>query len=664
MSSAADFSTKNHHASLNYSQKWLIVLLFIWLFLTIARQAFDLIGKLWIPVAFNLLQLLACISGLFAAFQCRFGLLISLSISTLVSLTYNTLLLLWYTNWLGDRESAVLSAGLPFGHSFFLRHTPLCGSHFNLTTSKWQQSSDCVLPYYHLEGIQASIHMVVAVLTLFLSILTLVGGSRPPVGKEKKSIRGQGLQIAAPDSINDLSSGYMNSSYESPVEGGGTRASAGVSGGARRPFSSKAPMLANSQRRVIPNNSRRQKKGLSQKESKPVQANTLVDEYSSATTADLAGSSNSSTDSQSLPLPPAMPPPPTTNHTNYSSRIYARAQHANGSTRYSKAAASHQMPRAQSSMGTTADQNEEEEVYVSPTQAIKQISSPYYSHPKHVKKLGGSLRGPVAPAPDSANTSGYLEYLGSERRNSATNLTSLVSFDPKSNTLIRVREHQNDSSDEAEDMGVKELGSGLTEEVRMIDYVVSGRLNTGSQDSMPSIKAPVLTPNFRASTSKNQNSQPLRQRMPPPGIDLQHPASEYQNPDHRPESPNNPSPDWSQAVLNTPNPVNNSIYECVGGHRPVPSTAFPVTHHERQRSVTGISVASAITLTRPMDRVVHQQSAVPNSSHYTSTFVGANQRNSNSTTFPNSYLDVRDSKAFSNPAIFPTNDGNGNGLLV
>lgn len=42
----------------NYSkaQKWLIIFLIIWISLTIARQSFDLIGKLWLPVVFNLLQ--------------------------------------------------------------------------------------------------------------------------------------------------------------------------------------------------------------------------------------------------------------------------------------------------------------------------------------------------------------------------------------------------------------------------------------------------------------------------------------------------------------------------------------------------------------------------------------------------------------------------------
>jgi len=41
-------SHKNH--------KWLVFILVFWLLLNIAREAFDLIGKLWIPVAIDLLQ--------------------------------------------------------------------------------------------------------------------------------------------------------------------------------------------------------------------------------------------------------------------------------------------------------------------------------------------------------------------------------------------------------------------------------------------------------------------------------------------------------------------------------------------------------------------------------------------------------------------------------
>ncbi|VDK67201.1 unnamed protein product [Anisakis simplex] len=35
---------------------WLIVVLSVWLALSTARQLFDLVGKLWIPIVFNLFQ--------------------------------------------------------------------------------------------------------------------------------------------------------------------------------------------------------------------------------------------------------------------------------------------------------------------------------------------------------------------------------------------------------------------------------------------------------------------------------------------------------------------------------------------------------------------------------------------------------------------------------
>lgn len=116
--------------------------------------------------------MLSIISGLFAACQYRLSLLIALSISSLISLAYNVLLILWYNGIFGDRTRPILSAGLPFSYSFFLRYTPIasCQSHFNLTTAQWVQSSACVLPYYNIESLQALLHSLVALLTMVLAI--------------------------------------------------------------------------------------------------------------------------------------------------------------------------------------------------------------------------------------------------------------------------------------------------------------------------------------------------------------------------------------------------------------------------------------------------------------------------------------------------------------
>lgn len=123
--------------------------------------------------------MLSCITGLFAAFQYRFGLLVTLSISTCLSAIYNILIILWYGNFFNVewQNSDLLSAGLPFGHSFFLRHTPFCdtAAYFNLTASRWQQhSAQCFLSYNKIEQVQAGLHVLLAFLTLILSIWMLI----------------------------------------------------------------------------------------------------------------------------------------------------------------------------------------------------------------------------------------------------------------------------------------------------------------------------------------------------------------------------------------------------------------------------------------------------------------------------------------------------------
>lgn len=95
---------------------------------------------------------MSCIAGLFAAIQCRGCLLIALCVTIFFSFSYNIFLILWYL--MGDQNSTLLSVGLPYSYSFFLRHTPICGAHFNLTLSQWQQNSNCLFPYYNVESLQ------------------------------------------------------------------------------------------------------------------------------------------------------------------------------------------------------------------------------------------------------------------------------------------------------------------------------------------------------------------------------------------------------------------------------------------------------------------------------------------------------------------------------
>lgn len=101
------------------------------------------------------------------------------------------MIILWYSDFFGVewRQSDLLSAGLPFGHSFFLRHTPFCdgAAYFNLTASRWQQHSTlCFLSYNDIEQIQAGVHIILAFLTLILSIWMLINRRKIQTAKHEK----------------------------------------------------------------------------------------------------------------------------------------------------------------------------------------------------------------------------------------------------------------------------------------------------------------------------------------------------------------------------------------------------------------------------------------------------------------------------------------------
>src|SRR4051812_36785623 len=98
---------------------------------------------------------------------------------------YNILIILWYNGIFGDSTRPLLSLGLPFSYSFFLRYTPFCQSYFNLTSSQWVQRP-CVLPYYNAESLQALIHAIIAVLTMILS-LVLVCSRRHSSSSERRT---------------------------------------------------------------------------------------------------------------------------------------------------------------------------------------------------------------------------------------------------------------------------------------------------------------------------------------------------------------------------------------------------------------------------------------------------------------------------------------------
>ncbi|VDL66484.1 unnamed protein product [Nippostrongylus brasiliensis] len=121
--------------------------------------------------------ILCCITGLFGVCQKRVFLLIALTISTVISISQNILIFLWYIGVFGDISRPVLSAGLPYSYSFFLMHTPYCSARFDLERSKWVQSP-CPVPYHRIEAGQALLHVILAAITLILSVIVILEGRR------------------------------------------------------------------------------------------------------------------------------------------------------------------------------------------------------------------------------------------------------------------------------------------------------------------------------------------------------------------------------------------------------------------------------------------------------------------------------------------------------
>jgi hypothetical protein len=176
-----------------------------------------------------------------------------------------------------------------------------------------------------------------------------------------------------------------------------------------------------------------------------------------------------------------------------------------------------------------------------------------------------------------------------KRQGSAGNLTSLISFDPKSENLIQVHSHQNESDDE-------------------------DRINHENQPSVPIFPAPP-----RVSSSEQAS-------------------------DSGHHSTNSNSSNWSQAGISfptrkylykiclifltelrlaemgtkSPESIN---YDQIG--YPLVQTSFPVTH-TRQRSYCGVTAATSIPLTKqnPEDAYYYQQrnAQLPITTQFSRTF--------------------------------------------
>lgn len=197
--------------------------------------------------------------------------------------------------------------------------------------------------------------------------------------------------------------------------------------------------------------------------------------------------------------------------------------------------------------------------------------------------------------PSSSRNSPYHK-----RQGSAGNLTSLISFDPKSSTLIRVQEHQNDTDDESEIVEQEEPRPKTLQVCR-----------SHSQDSSPAFPAPTLPRVFEQTSdsghhSTNSNNSPNWSNG---GISF----PSHFNPNYMPitrksfkcfiifhvsksfKIPFLESRELSLRLNDSKSPESLN-YEQIGCRQV--STAFPVTH-TRQRSYCGVSVSTAMPLAKP-----------------------------------------------------------------
>ncbi|VDL65836.1 unnamed protein product [Nippostrongylus brasiliensis] len=124
-----------------------------------------------------------------------------------------------YNGVFGDISRPVLSAGLPYSYSFFLMHTPYCSARFDLERSKWVQSP-CPVPYHRIEAGQALLHVILAAITLILSVIVILEGRRekdrpklPPPPMQYAQIKRNQLPLPNP-TVSERGSSYAGTSYD------------------------------------------------------------------------------------------------------------------------------------------------------------------------------------------------------------------------------------------------------------------------------------------------------------------------------------------------------------------------------------------------------------------------------------------------------------------
>ncbi|GMR36964.1 hypothetical protein PMAYCL1PPCAC_07159 [Pristionchus mayeri] len=160
-------------------QREQLCLLSIWSLLLILRLATDLIGRLWVLVLADFSQLLLCIIGIFAVHQRRKNLLLVHLIGCFLIVAANVVLIGWWMQYFGNIDRPILSFGLPYSFSFWIKYTPQCQSSFESSTG-FERQSHCWVAFQWIEAGISMLFILLSLLSTLSSIVNLCCKKKPP----------------------------------------------------------------------------------------------------------------------------------------------------------------------------------------------------------------------------------------------------------------------------------------------------------------------------------------------------------------------------------------------------------------------------------------------------------------------------------------------------
>lgn len=476
----------------------------------LARQAFDLMGRMWVPIIINFVQFIFLTFAFFGVIQYRLVYLTLFVIWTPFFMLWNMFLVCFFMNVKPlNRNERYLSFGSEqrLSHSFWVDYFPFCKASYNHVLDAWMsgdQEDKCFMHYYHMEIGIAAFFATISFIVLIVSVLFLCFSKRKHYTSSTSAARRVGVRDelrqgpsvtleftdpgAAPNravvshytnghgpytngggqqnyrsssgASNDISSGYMNTSFEtSPTPN-------------EHPYiDPNGKLVSNYQRRSTKGGRSRSSGTRKPKAAAP--SPRSVDDYSRAPTAEVADDADESGGvvgiergrrSRSLSKP-------STSQQHKTSAVGRPSRH-----RSSSPLGRMDPVRLSRNSNCTVESRispDQLEIYQQPSMVHRDGQSFSRNLSNHSLRMAQNSAEPLisdllssAPPPPTSdsrrlsttevrglrssadsmlNTSQPFKLRDKKKRNGDKNEnsqpTSLVSFDPKSNTLIRVREH-------------------------------------------------------------------------------------------------------------------------------------------------------------------------------------------------------------------------------